>query len=1340
MSEAKRIMVACATHDAEQQARLIFRQSRPVDDSVKHADVPSLEMLRTEVQREVGVDLAAEKRFSCVRAVIGRPSLDGGTVTFSDNWARKYRARRLQYSLDLWPQPPLAPDLVPPAWMNSGKPSLADPDGAAGDARALGALVAGFDPTKGEKGGHFKPNAVLQMGGRAFLHGRLSTEADARARIERGQSDGLQRTESMAQAIVALRSDVKTDDESRDVVLVPAGKLTGTAKFTWRSDMLPKPRLGVTVEGEFNGYQPLRLQPSRSKYDEYEYVLELPPGTYAYRYRVDDEVRLDKRAPQKNVGSQRCNVIRVLAYHRFEGEARPARHAALTVDLGGHALGDDGVWALAAAMGRGGGGSLTELCLPSNGISFDGCAALMAAIASGATPQLRRLDVSKNKIGAEGGRAITQHLLSAVHEVEEDTKVRRPTFVVSTARDELSGAQKTEQKASEEAAAAGAARGAEPVAVRPRRRRRVPHRGGLGRARHARTTGPQRKQHRRARLRGPGKGSTWERRLGAPLSRGEPRRLPRRGSPRARRQTLRRFAVARAREQPLDRRRRGQAPRRGFGGRERGSLVAPRSRGAAGAHGALPRHFAIARRGRCRVGRRRRHRAAGQRPEARPGQERARRGARASGPRRVRRHARQKRRRRLRARLGARARWGADVAGPISVRHVGLWRFGAGAGFARRLGPVASGCAATPGQLVTLAKMGGSRFVRQADAPGHHRRRPNLQPGRRHDPIFNPDDDDPVFEIARDGGPAQPRAHDCNVARAEQTRRRARRERARRAGTRLARLAVPRRGFGLVARQRLRIGGLDGLDGLGEARVCAAGEEKIQAADRAAGAGGGQGDWAFGGRVDKWMAGAGGPRRGQGCTRRGGGARRRGVAAALGGGRRRRRLRGGGRRDVARPAPAPGRAQTPRGRRRRAPGSRRFGQKGRGGGAEAQGGHAGRGARDARRRRRRRKRLDARDGPARDKGRRADAAQLRRVAGRGGGAAWESHAGGGRKDRFGPRPRRGSGRRKARASARRRGRPGGGAFTSSLYARRRRRLWRHRRLRAARAALAPRVETHVEKGVARDDGQDRRQLVGRDRLSRVVFVVLYRWPEGDPKREATARVLSRRRGRRCRVKRGRSQAARSRGARGRAGLGARCLPVALPDSGELRLRRLRSRSFGRRCGGEALRRRDGHERDFSACHLAEKGGGKLPPRPNARPRQSERGSAGARQGRPVHVNRGGERRGECRRGLLAVPGAARLPPGSAAFHRLANIRHPGLAPRPTHRSFDAPRIRSLLRRRRPRQRRVRWGRGRVAPDFDAAARGASLGPRRGAVCSHGGRGSRGGAARRLAARTLRRRR
>ena len=93
MLEAKRVIIACAEHDAAQHARLLFRQSRP--DEGHDGDA---------VAREVAVDLAAEKRFSAVRAVVGRPTQDGGgggDNEVPEYEARSLRARRLLYHPDL---------------------------------------------------------------------------------------------------------------------------------------------------------------------------------------------------------------------------------------------------------------------------------------------------------------------------------------------------------------------------------------------------------------------------------------------------------------------------------------------------------------------------------------------------------------------------------------------------------------------------------------------------------------------------------------------------------------------------------------------------------------------------------------------------------------------------------------------------------------------------------------------------------------------------------------------------------------------------------------------------------------------------------------------------------------------------------------------------------------------------------------------------------------------------------------------------------------------------------------------------------------------------------------
>lgn len=210
------------------------------------------------------MDEAAERRFSCVRAIVGRPSrkTDGDGHHLDDKWkARKYRARRLEFDLDLWPRPPPTPKMLPPAQMNSGCPRLADPDDAAGDAARMGAHLLGFDPSRKGKGAGrapHKPNGIFQMGGTKFL-----------GDFENGTASSQGESSPLAQALISLRAGGGRDDAS-SLVRVPAGCLKAATYFTWTRSMLPRPRTEVTVAGDFNGWKPMKLQPSARNFEDYE--------------------------------------------------------------------------------------------------------------------------------------------------------------------------------------------------------------------------------------------------------------------------------------------------------------------------------------------------------------------------------------------------------------------------------------------------------------------------------------------------------------------------------------------------------------------------------------------------------------------------------------------------------------------------------------------------------------------------------------------------------------------------------------------------------------------------------------------------------------------------------------------------------------------------------------------------------------------------------------------------------------------------------------------------------------------------------------------------------------
>ena len=390
MLEAKRVIIACAEHDAAQHARLLFRQSRP--DEGHDGDA---------VAREVAVDLAAEKRFSAVRAVVGRPTQDGGgggDNEVPEYEARSLRARRLLYHPDLWPVPPPPPKLVPPHWMNADRPGLSDPFDEAGDAVKLGAKIHGVDPTAGERAAPRASDGMRGMTRHHFLNGKPEKQAPGPG-------------STFARAIVALRKDIAFPDAARlrpetdapGVEVVPEGAMKALATFAWRPDMEPRPRRNVSIEAEFTGWKPARLQPSRKRHGAYELEFALPPGRYRYGFRVDGEHHVDPLAPIARTGNGSYNVLHVLAYHRSKqndalSPPKPKRGEPLEICLNGHRLKDDGAWALADAIrSGGGGGALRVLALQANGLSGDGVGSLCTALASGAALKLESLDLSKKK-------------------------------------------------------------------------------------------------------------------------------------------------------------------------------------------------------------------------------------------------------------------------------------------------------------------------------------------------------------------------------------------------------------------------------------------------------------------------------------------------------------------------------------------------------------------------------------------------------------------------------------------------------------------------------------------------------------------------------------------------------------------------------------------------------------------------------------------------------------------------------------------------------------------------------------------------------------------------------
>ncbi|KAJ8600034.1 hypothetical protein CTAYLR_001897 [Chrysophaeum taylorii] len=364
MLEARRVIVACAHHDAEQHARLVFRQSRP---------------LGTATAREVEVDAAAERRFARVRTVFGRP----GCSKDDDYDKRGFRARRALFHPDLWPLPPPTPVVLPPAWMNAAAPRLSDPDDVAGSNK--NATVRGFDPVAGARAAPRDITGFASMGSEVFQN-------------------------SLSGALVALRRDVAMPDAkiigAPAIEVVPEGRAAARVVFSWRPEMLPRPKRDVMIEAEFNGWRPRRLLASKSM--TYDVAFDLAPGAYRYRFRVDGQLALDAAAPEAAAAD--ANIVYVLAYHASFKTAAAAAGAGpelLRLDLSGSRARDDGAWALAAAArAGGGGGALVSLCLASNGISADGAGAIASALASGAAWALRTLDLSRNGLGADGGAAL----------------------------------------------------------------------------------------------------------------------------------------------------------------------------------------------------------------------------------------------------------------------------------------------------------------------------------------------------------------------------------------------------------------------------------------------------------------------------------------------------------------------------------------------------------------------------------------------------------------------------------------------------------------------------------------------------------------------------------------------------------------------------------------------------------------------------------------------------------------------------------------------------------------------------------------------------------------------
>ena len=384
--EATRIICACAEEDATRYARLKFRQSRPRPLGADEDEVREAEEFRN-----------AEKRFSCVRSVVGRPTISGGghdehgDFAISDTpeyEARRLRANRLMFHPVLWPTPPPVPKDIPPLWMNAAAPSLADPLQSMRDAEVMGATVQGVDPCKGFRTAPRRLTGLATIGASKFVKGR-KTEKVPGTII------------SLADALSALRKDIATlnDDVVQSVFIVERGTNCAQVLLRWRPELKPRPQVKVGVEGEFSGWDLVQLQPSKTLYGAYDAIVPLPPGSYAYQFQVDGEYHLDPAAPRR--GDPPLNIVHVVAEH---GET-PSMN--LDIRLDGHGLRDDGAWALAGALrAGGGGGALQKLSLASNEMSGDGCGAICATFERGDAPGLTYLDLSRNRIGRDGGHAI----------------------------------------------------------------------------------------------------------------------------------------------------------------------------------------------------------------------------------------------------------------------------------------------------------------------------------------------------------------------------------------------------------------------------------------------------------------------------------------------------------------------------------------------------------------------------------------------------------------------------------------------------------------------------------------------------------------------------------------------------------------------------------------------------------------------------------------------------------------------------------------------------------------------------------------------------------------------
>lgn len=391
--QAKGTIVACAVYDAQNLARLAQRQNQGLGrESIDDEDAA-----------------AAEKKFRCVRAVLGEPGKD---PLEGDYDVRGFRARRLLYHQDLWPLPPPEPSVLPPPSMNATSPRLADTTKK--QFYGENAKIQGFDPTRGERAAHRCIRGLDVLGSANFF-------------TKSSDDESSRNVSSLATALIALRRDIDLPRQPSEkssynmpnppaVEVVPSGCKYARVVFWWRPNLQPRPDKEVAIESDFTEWKPRKLVRSRQRREYFEVSFDLAPGIYRYRFRVDSDAStsLDTYAPTDKDGH---NVVYVFEDHHRQwanldggfNSGQPFRIA-----LSGTALRDDGAWALAAAVrAGGGGGGLVSMDLGSTGMSSDGVCALGSALASGAARALETLDLSHNRLGADGGAALGKMLQSS---------------------------------------------------------------------------------------------------------------------------------------------------------------------------------------------------------------------------------------------------------------------------------------------------------------------------------------------------------------------------------------------------------------------------------------------------------------------------------------------------------------------------------------------------------------------------------------------------------------------------------------------------------------------------------------------------------------------------------------------------------------------------------------------------------------------------------------------------------------------------------------------------------------------------------------------------------------